>query len=104
MSAGKCSQCGDELIERGMGDVCWGCGSTPDSCPCSRVPAGQIRNEPPEMGPHPADGAHRHDGVPAEPVTLPGIPDARALVVIRKAKASPRLYPRQAGAPRSSPL
>jgi 16S rRNA (guanine527-N7)-methyltransferase len=39
-----------------------------------------------------------------EPVTLPGIPDARALVVIRKVKASPRLYPRQAGAPRSAPL
>jgi hypothetical protein len=43
------------LAERGMGEVCRGCGNTPDSCPCLRVPAGQIRNEAPDMGPHPAD-------------------------------------------------
>ena len=39
-----------------------------------------------------------------EPVALPGVPDRRALVVIRKARRTPDLYPRQAGAPRSSPL
>jgi replicative DNA helicase len=55
MSARTCPQCGDELAERGMGEVCRGCGNTPDSCPCRRVPAGHARNEPPEMGPHPAD-------------------------------------------------
>jgi putative DNA primase/helicase len=55
VSAGKCLQCGDGLAERGMGEVCCGCGNTPDSCPCRQVPAGQVRNEPPDMGPHPAD-------------------------------------------------
>jgi len=55
VNAGKCPQCGDELAERGMGEVCRGCGNTPDSCPCRLVPAGQVRNEPPEMAPHPAD-------------------------------------------------
>jgi putative DNA primase/helicase len=55
VSAGKCPQCGDDLAERGMGEVCRGCGSMPDSCPCRQVPAGQARNEPPDMGPHPAD-------------------------------------------------
>lgn len=39
-----------------------------------------------------------------EPVALPGIPDQRALVVIHKVKPSPRVYPRQAGKPRSAPL
>jgi hypothetical protein len=55
MSAGKCPQCGDGLVERGMGEVCRGCGNTPDSCPCRQVSAGHARNEPPQMGPHPAD-------------------------------------------------
>ena len=39
-----------------------------------------------------------------QPVTLPGVPDQRALVIIRKSKTSPQLYPRQAGKPRSAPL
>ena len=39
-----------------------------------------------------------------DPVTLPGIPDERALVIIRKAKPTPALYPRPAGKPRTSPL
>ncbi len=39
-----------------------------------------------------------------EPVTLPGAPDQRALVVIRKAKPSPSIYPRPAGKPRSEPF
>jgi 16S rRNA (guanine527-N7)-methyltransferase len=39
-----------------------------------------------------------------EAVTLPGIPDQRALVLIRKIKPTPRVYPRQAGKPRSAPL
>ena len=39
-----------------------------------------------------------------EPVTLPGLPDQRALVVIEKLSPSLRLYPRQAGKPRTSPL
>ena len=55
MSRELCPQCGDELTGRGLGYVCRGCGNTPDSCPCHRVPAGQVRNEAPEMGPHPAD-------------------------------------------------
>jgi hypothetical protein len=38
-----------------MGEVCRGCGNTPGSCPCRKVPPGQVRNEPPTMGPHPAD-------------------------------------------------
>jgi 16S rRNA (guanine527-N7)-methyltransferase len=40
----------------------------------------------------------------AEPVTLPGLPDQRALVVIEKLSPSPHPYPRQAGKPRTSPL
>ena len=45
-------------------------------------------------------------GAPArvEPVTLPGLPDQRALVIIEKLKPTPRQYPRQAGKPRTSPL
>ena len=39
-----------------------------------------------------------------EPVVLPGLADQRALVIIRKARPSPALYPRQAGKPRSAPL
>ena len=39
-----------------------------------------------------------------EPVALPGLADQRALVIIRKARPSPALYPRQAGKPRSAPL
>lgn len=61
MSAAKCPQCGDDVIEQGLGEVCRGCRNTTDSCPCRRVPAGQIRNQPPDMAPHPADQA-RTDG------------------------------------------
>jgi 16S rRNA (guanine527-N7)-methyltransferase len=39
-----------------------------------------------------------------EPVTLPGLTDQRALVVIEKQAPSPHQYPRQAGKPRTSPL
>jgi 16S rRNA (guanine527-N7)-methyltransferase len=39
-----------------------------------------------------------------EPVVLPGVSDQRALVIIRKARPSPAMYPRQAGKPRSAPL
>jgi 16S rRNA (guanine527-N7)-methyltransferase len=39
-----------------------------------------------------------------EPVTLPGLPDQRALVILHKQHPSPRQYPRQAGKPRISPL
>lgn len=39
-----------------------------------------------------------------EPVKLPGAPDQRALVVVRKAKPSASIYPRPAGKPRSEPL
>jgi 16S rRNA (guanine527-N7)-methyltransferase len=38
------------------------------------------------------------------PVTLPGLPDKRALIVIDKVAPTPRVYPRQGGMPRSSPL
>lgn len=34
MSLGECSQCGRDLIEQGLGEVCEGCANTPDSCPC----------------------------------------------------------------------
>ncbi|MCL4507704.1 MAG: 16S rRNA (guanine(527)-N(7))-methyltransferase RsmG [Chloroflexi bacterium] len=37
-------------------------------------------------------------------VALPGVPDQRALVVIRKVRPSPSLYPRPAGKPRSEPI
>jgi 16S rRNA (guanine527-N7)-methyltransferase len=39
-----------------------------------------------------------------EPVTLPGVPDRRALVIIRKVRLTPDRYPRASGAPRRSPL
>ena len=39
-----------------------------------------------------------------EPVTLPGLPDQRALIIIEKRAPSSRQYPRQAGKPRTSPL
>jgi 16S rRNA (guanine527-N7)-methyltransferase len=39
-----------------------------------------------------------------EPVTLPGAPDQRALVVIRKVKPTASIYPRPAGKPRSDPM
>ena len=38
------------------------------------------------------------------PVTLPGLPDKRALIVIDKIAPTPVVYPRQGGLPRSSPL
>jgi len=39
-----------------------------------------------------------------EPVQLPGLPDKRALIVIEKVSATPPLYPRQGGGPRTAPL
>jgi 16S rRNA (guanine527-N7)-methyltransferase len=38
------------------------------------------------------------------PVTLPGLPDKRALIVIDKVAPTPPVYPRQGGMPRSAPL
>lgn len=38
------------------------------------------------------------------PVTLPGVPDKRYLVVIDKKAATPPLYPRRAGLPNKKPL
>ncbi len=38
------------------------------------------------------------------PVTLPGLPDKRALIVIDKIAPTPLVYPRQGGMPRSAPL
>lgn len=45
-------------------------------------------------------------GGPAKvvPVGLPGRDDKRALIVIDKQRATPKLYPRRGGAPRKSPL
>ncbi len=37
-------------------------------------------------------------------VTLPGLPDKRALIVIDKIGSTPPVYPRPGGAPRNSPL
>ena len=37
-------------------------------------------------------------------VALPGRDDKRALVILRKVRPTPKLYPRQAGAPRKNPL
>jgi hypothetical protein len=34
VTAGKCPQCGRDLIELGIGEVCGGCESSPDSCSC----------------------------------------------------------------------
>jgi 16S rRNA (guanine527-N7)-methyltransferase len=39
-----------------------------------------------------------------EPVTLPGVPDKRALIVIDKVARTLSKYPRAGGAPRNSPL
>jgi 16S rRNA (guanine527-N7)-methyltransferase len=39
-----------------------------------------------------------------ETVNLPGRADRRALIVIAKRRPTPKLYPRQGGAPRKSPL
>jgi 16S rRNA (guanine527-N7)-methyltransferase len=39
-----------------------------------------------------------------EPITLPGMEDKRALVLIDKVAHTPMRYPRPAGAPRNSPL
>ncbi len=39
-----------------------------------------------------------------EPVVLPGAPDRRALLIIRKIRPTPDRYPRPSGAPRASPL
>lgn len=39
-----------------------------------------------------------------ETVALPGAPDRRALIIIRKVRPTPARYPRPSGAPRASPL
>ncbi len=39
-----------------------------------------------------------------EQVTLPGLPDRRALIIIDKISLTPHVYPRPGGAPRNSPL
>jgi 16S rRNA (guanine527-N7)-methyltransferase len=39
-----------------------------------------------------------------EAVSLPGLSDPRALILIDKVRPTPRQYPRQAGKPRSAPL
>jgi 16S rRNA (guanine527-N7)-methyltransferase len=38
------------------------------------------------------------------PVSLPGLPDKRALIVIDKIAPTPPVYPRQGGMPRSAPI
>lgn len=38
------------------------------------------------------------------PVKLPGLDDGRAIIVIRKVKATPAAYPRKAGTPEKQPL
>jgi len=38
------------------------------------------------------------------PVKLPGVPDDRFLITIRKIASTPKLYPRRAGVPTSKPL
>lgn len=40
----------------------------------------------------------------AREVTLPGLPDRRAVVVIKKERPTPRAYPRKAGTPAKKPL
>ena len=42
--------------------------------------------------------------VGVEPVKLPDVPDERALVIVKKVRPSPSLYPRAAGKPRTAPL
>ena len=42
--------------------------------------------------------------VEVAPVTLPGLTDQRALILMRKASATPPQFPRQGGKPRSQPL
>jgi hypothetical protein len=37
-------------------------------------------------------------------VTLPGLSDQRALILMRKVSATPHQFPRQGGKPRSQPL
>jgi hypothetical protein len=37
-----CPQCRRNMIEQGLGDVCEGCGSTPDSCDCKPLVTGDI--------------------------------------------------------------
>ena len=39
-----------------------------------------------------------------EPVQLPGLPDKRAIIVIEKVSPTLPIYPRQGGAPRTSPV
>ena len=43
-------------------------------------------------------------GIAARPVTLPGLDDARAVLVIEKYRSTPRAYPRREGTPEKSPL
>ena len=42
--------------------------------------------------------------VSAQQVELPGLDDGRAVVTIKKVKASPKAYPRKAGLPEKNPL
>lgn len=42
--------------------------------------------------------------VKAQQVELPGLDDGRAVVTIKKVKASPKAYPRKAGLPEKNPL
>ena len=44
------------------------------------------------------------DAAGVEPVALPGAPDRRALIIIRKIRPTPDRYPRPSGAPRAAPL
>ena len=43
-------------------------------------------------------------GIAARPVTLPGLDDVRAVLVIEKYRSTPRAYPRREGTPEKSPL
>ena len=59
-----------------------------------------------EEAAHAARAISTVGGAPARvvPVSLPGLPDQRALVIVEKLKSTPPQYPRQAGKPRTSPL
>ena len=38
------------------------------------------------------------------PVSLPGLSDRRAVLVMKKERATPKIYPRKAGTPAKEPL
>ena len=42
--------------------------------------------------------------VKADPVVLPGLDDGRAIIRIKKIKATPDVYPRKAGLPAKKPI